>query len=317
MQATRRRFLRLCGRLSAGAWAGLGFSPGAFGQIEDLLGVGRKLLEQGEGVDWMAILRNGESGSWEAWLKMAAEELRGDYVLDLAELEEAADWVLPLMERNPETRGYASWLRARMDYFDVAEFFRGTLPQPRTKPGQPPAPPMTPTPEQERRAWKKQMEDVSAPKGASTWVPRLKPVFGTAGAPKALVWLAEVESSFDPQARSPVGATGLYQLMPKTAQELGLKIAPTDERLVAEKNAKAAATYLVRLRRQFGDWPLALAAYNAGPGRVSDTLKRRRARSFDAIAPDLPAETQMYVPKFEAVLQRREKLTLQALKATG
>ncbi|MBL9126305.1 MAG: hypothetical protein JNL97_01600, partial [Verrucomicrobiales bacterium] len=66
-----------------------------------------------------------------------------------------------------------------------------------------------------------------------------------------------------------------------------------------------------------GDWPLALAAYNAGPGRVADTLKRRRARSFDAIAPDLPAETQMYVPKFDAVLQRRERVSLATLRVSG
>jgi membrane-bound lytic murein transglycosylase D len=156
--------------------------------------------------------------------------------------------------------------------------------------------------------------DLPAPKGAAAWVPKLKPVFSSAGCPPELVWLAEIESSFDPQARSPAGAVGMYQLMPATTQGLGLKLEPKDERLEPEKSAKAGATYLRQMFRQFKDWRLALAAYNAGPGKVSDILKRRRAASFDAIAPSLPAETQLYVPKFEAVLQKREKLALAALK---
>lgn len=289
----------------------------ASAQIEDLLGVGRRMLGEALDPSVLEALRSGDTAQLQVWLKTAASGLQGDRVLDLAALEDGAAVVLPLLERSPATKGYASWLRARMDYFKVADFFRDTLPRPRTTPNQPEPPPMTPTPEQERKAWKKQVEGQPQPKGATTWVPRLKPVFRRAGAPSELVWLAEVESSFDPQARSPAGAVGMYQLMPGTAQDLGLKATPQDERLVPEKSARAAATYLGRLRKQFGDWRLALAAYNAGPGRVSDTLKRRRAKSYDAIAPDLPAETQMYVPKFEAVLQRREGLALGGLKVSG
>lgn len=311
----RRDFLgRLArGLVGVGVWSAGGAS--AFGQLEDLLGVGRQLLEGSVDTDLLETLRSGDATQWVQWLKTASAELQGDHVLDLAALEDTAAVVLPLLESRPETKGYASWLRARMDYFQVADFFRDTLPKPRTAPGQPEPPPMTPTPEQERKAWRNQVEGQPAPKGAATWVPRLKPVFGAAGIPKELVWLAEVESSFDPSARSPVGAVGMYQLMPKTAQDLGLKVSPKDERMVPEKNARAAATYLARMRRQFGDWPLALAAYNAGPGRVADTLKRQRGKSYDAIAPHLPAETQMYVPKFDAVLQRREKVSLASLKA--
>jgi membrane-bound lytic murein transglycosylase D len=295
---------------------GAGVAPSrAVAQLEDLLGLGQQLLGDQLDPAVLEAVRSGDPTQLQSWLKVAAEELQGEHVLDLAALEDGAAVVLPLLDRSPATKGYASWLRARMDYFKVADFFRDTLPRPPKAPNQPEPPPMTPTPEQERRAWKKQVEQQAPPRAAATWVPRLKPVFRKAGVPAEFVWLAEVESSFEPSARSPVGAVGMYQLMPATARELGLKTAPQDERLVPEKNARAAATYLGRMRRQFGDWRLALAAYNAGPGRVAETLKRRRAKSFDAIAPHLPAETQMYVPKFEAVLQQREGRTLNTLKA--
>jgi membrane-bound lytic murein transglycosylase D len=295
---------------------GAALGPGvAVAQLEDLLGLGQQLLGDHLDPAMLEALRSGDPAQLQSWLNVAAKELQGEHVLDLAALEDGAAVVLPLLDRSPATKGYASWLRARMDYFKVADFFRETLPRPGKAPNQPEPPPMTPTPEQERKAWKKQVEQQAPPKSAATWVPRLKPVFRKAGAPAEFVWLAEVESSFEPLARSPAGAVGMYQLMPGTARDLGLKTSPQDERLVPEKSAKAAATYLGRLRKQFGDWRLALAAYNAGPGRVAETLKRRRAKSYDAIAPHLPAETQMYVPKFEAVLQRREGRTLNTLKA--
>jgi membrane-bound lytic murein transglycosylase D len=295
---------------------GAALGPGvAVAQLEDLLGLGQQLLGDQLDPAVFEALRSGDPTQLHSWLKVAAEELQGEHVLDLAALEDGAAVVLPLLDRSPATKGYASWLRARMDYFKVADFFRETLPRPGKAPNQPEPPPMTPTPEQERKAWKKQVEQQAPPKLAATWVPRLKPVFRKAGAPAEFVWLAEVESSFEPLARSPAGAVGMYQLMPGTARDLGLKTSPQDERLVPEKSAKASATYLGRLRKQFGDWRLALAAYNAGPGRVAETLKRRRAKSYDAIAPHLPAETQMYVPKFEAVLQRREGRALHTLKA--
>lgn len=310
---TRRGFL---GRGLGLGLLGLGGRCAGAAQFGDLLGLGQQLLGGALDPSVLEALRSGDPSHVQTWLNLAASEMQGDRVLDLAALEDAAGVVLPLLERSSETRGYASWLRARMDYFKVADFFRDTLPRPGRLPNQPEPPPMTPTPEQERKAWKKQVEQQSQPKGAATWVPRLKPVFRKAGVPQEFVWLAEVESAFDPGAMSPAGAAGMYQLMPATARDLGLKTAPRDERLVPEKSAQGAATYLGRLKKQFGDWRLALAAYNAGPGRVADTLKRRRAKSFDAIAPDLPAETQMYVPKFEAVLQRREGLALGNLKAS-
>ncbi len=68
------------------------------------------------------------------------------------------------------------------------------------------------------------------------------------------------------------------------------------------------------LHQRFGDWRLALAAYNCGPTRVADLLKKHRAKTYDAISPYLPVETQMYVPKVEATLHKREGIKLTELK---
>jgi len=130
-----------------------------------------------------------------------------------------------------------------------------------------------------------------------------------------MAWLAEVESSFNPKAKSPVGAAGLYQLMPATAKQYGLSLWPRDERLQPDKNARASARYLRALHGRFKDWPLALAAYNAGEGTVQKQLRRSQIKSFDSIASRLPAETQMYVPKVNATLLKRENIALTRLAA--
>ena len=139
-------------------------------------------------------------------------------------------------------------------------------------------------------------------------------MFREEGVPPELVWLAEVESGFDPRARSPIGAAGLFQLMPDTAEIMGLNLSPRDERFDPEKSARSSARYLKYLYSKFGDWRLTVAAYNAGEGTVRRLLEKRGAHSYDAIAEDLPAETQMYVPKVEAVIQRREGVSLADLK---
>ena len=88
--------------------------------------------------------------------------------------------------------------------------------------------------------------------------------------------MAEVESSLNPAARSPVGALGLFQLMPATARRFGLHTGFFDERKNPEKSARAAAQYLKFLYHTMGSWPLALAAYNAGEGRVGKLVKRKK-----------------------------------------
>ena len=152
--------------------------------------------------------------------------------------------------------------------------------------------------------WLGRVRACSIPPGAEL-VPQLREAFVAEGLPPGLVWLAEVESTFNPEACSPAGARGLFQLMPATAKELGLSTALPDERADPGKSARAAAHYLKQLHDQFGDWPLTLAAYNAGPGRIRRTLAAAGTDSFAAIAENLSAETRMYVPKVLATVEVR------------
>ena len=134
----------------------------------------------------------------------------------------------------------------------------------------------------------------------------LKNIFRAEGVPHDLIWLAEVESSLNPAAESRMGAKGLFQLMPATAERFGLKLLPVDDRKAPLKSAKAAASYLRFLRNEFGGWALALAAYNAGEGRVGRAMKLNDARTFQEVAPYLPLETRRYVPRVMAVMALRE-----------
>jgi len=167
------------------------------------------------------------------------------------------------------------------------------------------------------QVWRAVMRDTGVPFEAREKLAQLQAVFDEAQVPRELVWLAEVESAFNPSARSRAGAVGLYQLMPQTAKSLGLSVEPTDERLIPEENARAAARYLRHLYRRFGDWSLVLAAYNAGETRIDRLLTEAEANSFEMIAPLLPAETRAYVPKMDSVLRRREQCSLHDLPPSG
>lgn len=178
----------------------------------------------------------------------------------------------------------------------------------------PPSTALNPTLELQRTVWDRQLQKRPLPVRAEKYVSRLKRLFIAQGAPAALVWMAEVESSFDPTARSPAGAVGMFQLMPATARSLDMTVAPTDERLDPDKSARAAARYVRYLYGRFKDWRLALAAYNCGETRVQQLLTRHKTHSFAAVASRLPAETQMYIPKLEATLYKREGVTLASLR---
>ena len=153
--------------------------------------------------------------------------------------------------------------------------------------------------------WRKKVTKHQMPVRATELVPKLKPIFRAEQVPEHLVWIAEVESTFNPEARSPAGAVGLYQLMPATARALGLTTANPDQRLDPESNARAAARYLRQLHKRFGSWPLVFAAYNCGEGRVARVVKQTQGRRYEDIAAHLPLETRMYVPRVQETIRLR------------
>ncbi|MEQ3500814.1 LysM peptidoglycan-binding domain-containing protein [Tenacibaculum sp. SSH1-16] len=122
--------------------------------------------------------------------------------------------------------------------------------------------------------------------------------------PLEMKYLAIVESALRPDARSWVGATGLWQFMYGTGVQFDLKVnSYVDERQDPVKSTKAACQYLSQLYKIFGDWDLALAAYNSGPGNVSKAIKRSGGyKNYWNIRPFLPRETAGYVPAFYATM---------------
>lgn len=119
--------------------------------------------------------------------------------------------------------------------------------------------------------------------------------------PSDLKYLAVVESELKASAVSKVGAVGFWQLMPETAQLLGLKVtAKYDERKHLSKSTQAAAIYLRDLHREFGDWLLVLAAYNSGPGPVYKAIRKSGSRDFWKLQAYLPAETRAHVKRIIA-----------------
>jgi len=250
------------------------------------------------------------------FLRELQKRYQGDYVVDLAGLRDTAHTVELLLDSSDDTRPYASWLKAQTDYLDVADEIRVRIPAPGVETNLPPKPVPNPPPQMEREIWIKKVANRPWPPSAKELVPVLKPVFTAQKVPSELVWLAEVESSFNREALSPVGAAGLFQLMPDTAKRFGLSLWPRDQRYQAEPSATASAQYLRYLYNHFQDWRLALAAYNAGEGTVQKLLKRFKTHSYDDIAPHLPAETQMYVPRIEAVLHQREGVDIEKLSTS-
>ena len=124
------------------------------------------------------------------------------------------------------------------------------------------------------------------------------------GLPEDLVWLAMIESSFDPTARSVAGAMGLWQFMPETARAYGLSIDRwADQRLNPEAATEAAAEFLGDLHRRFGSWELAMAAYNMGYWGVAGSVRKYNTNDFwvlSRLEAALPWETTLYVPKILA-----------------
>ncbi len=124
-------------------------------------------------------------------------------------------------------------------------------------------------------------------------------IFTKYGLPTELRYLAVVESDLKTTATSRVGAKGLWQFMPQTARDLGLKVKyKYDERTYAYKSTVAAARYLKDLYAQFGDWLLVIAAYNCGPVPVSRAIKISGTKNFWALQYYLPKESRFHVKRF-------------------
>jgi len=266
--------------------------------VDDVLEAGKNLFDELAPDEVKAQFEFPDKARWDATVRQLQAALDGTDPKALLQFEPEVRSVLSMLRNLPGGDEYADWLAERLDYIEAAKQLPPTLPK---APVVKPATQFIP----QYDLWVKRTQQRARPAAANALVPRLKPVFVTGQVPGDLVWLAEVESSFNPNARSPVGARGLFQLMPETAKELGLSTMLPDERTNPEKSAAASAEYLRKLHARFGDWPLAIAAYNAGGGRVSRALTKQKAKTFAEIASTLSVETQMYVPKVLATLQVR------------
>ncbi len=283
--------------------------------LPDMIQGAQQWAQENLGTNFLNSLPDADDREVQQFFRDVQQGFQGDYVVDIAPLRQTAQIVLPLLESREDTQPYAAWLKSQMDYLDVADEIRITIPPPETETNQPPQPIANPPPQKEREIWVKKISNRPWPAAAKEYVPELKPIFTAQKVPPELVWMAEVESSFDRRAQSPAGAAGLFQLMPDTAKRFGLSLWPRDQRFQPEPSATASAQYLKYLYDTFHDWRLALAAYNCGEGTVQKLLDRYKTRSYDNIAEHLPAETQMYVPRVEGVILQREGAKLEQLSA--
>lgn len=148
-------------------------------------------------------------------------------------------------------------------------------------------------------------------KRSESYLPYVRKALTRHGLPQDLVLLPFTESGYNPKAYSWAGAGGMWQFMPYTGRKYGLKVDWwIDERRDPYKATEAAASYLKELYDRFGDWYLALAAYNAGEGKISRALKKTKSNDFFELVKNnrrlsrrsrLRKETRHYVPKFIAI----------------
>jgi membrane-bound lytic murein transglycosylase D len=138
------------------------------------------------------------------------------------------------------------------------------------------------------------------------YLPMIQAVFRAEGLPLDLAFVPLIESGFKPSALSRASARGVWQFMRPTGLDMGLyQDWYVDERADPYKSTVAAAKYLKLLHRMFGDWHLALASYNGGPGRVQRAMKRSGRSDFWSLSRDarfLPRETRDYVPMILAAI---------------
>ncbi len=140
---------------------------------------------------------------------------------------------------------------------------------------------------------------------STRYLPAIRHELRKAGLPQDLAYLAMIESGYNPSAYSHAHAAGLWQFIQGTGRNYGLRIDSwVDERREPEKATKAAVAYLGALYKRFGDWQLAVAAYNAGEGKIERAIKKYNTRDFWELARHnyLRLETKRYVPKLIAAI---------------
>jgi hypothetical protein len=131
-------------------------------------------------------------------------------------------------------------------------------------------------------------------KRANKIFPIIEPILKENGIPDDFKYLAVVESNLDTRAISQVKAAGLWQLMPSTAEELGLEVnEEVDERYHIEKSTHAACKYLKKAYNKYNDWLTVAASYNGGMGRISGELEKQKVGTFFDLL--LTSETSRYV----------------------
>ncbi len=315
----------------------VGQAGGELPSLEELTEVGEELFSQLP-QDVQTQIQEDVAPQVEEAAKTLEVAINEGSLEELAELRPQAEAFLRSVSRHDWSQPYADWLIPRLDFFVVAgdsmEKARAaeTETQAREQAKDGGQIERTTTPAVEtglstvvaRRAeeiasdtetWRRRLLGQPVPARAATHLADAKRIFTEEGVPPEWVWLAEVESAWNPKARSPAGALGLFQFMPATAERFGMSLRPVDERLHVEKNTRAAAQYLRFLYGRFTSWPLALAAYNAGEGRVGRLLAKTGGQTFAEIADRLPTETRMYVPKVLATVALREGVDPEALPA--
>ena len=281
--------------------------PAPAAESDELYDLGKSMFDQYATPEIKAQYEFPTRERWNTFATRLQQALDSNKLENLAAFEDEAKSGLTALRLLPGYGDYADWLSQRIDYIEAAK-------QAIHRPA--PRPPGPRTPRGPRPLyipyydlWLERIRNRPQPARAEELMPIMRAAFKAEGVPPELAWLAEVESTLDPAARSPSGAKGLFQFMPETAKAMGLSTFLPDERANAEKSARAAARYLGQLHGKFGDWPLAFAAYNAGEGRVRRLLAARSAKTFGDISAVLSAETRMYVPKVCATIAVRTGVT--------
>ncbi|HEY6559239.1 MAG TPA: LysM peptidoglycan-binding domain-containing protein [Polyangiaceae bacterium] len=150
-------------------------------------------------------------------------------------------------------------------------------------------------------------------KKSGRYVTAMKAEFAKAGLPTDLVWMSLIESGHSPTIYSPAGAAGIWQFMPDAGRLYGLTVDRwVDERLDPQRSTEAAIRYMSDLHRRFGNWELAMAAYNMGYGGLSRAIRKFNTNDFWQLAryeAGVPWETTLYVPKIlaTAILMNNKK----------